>query len=231
MEQGNHGFDVVEDIRHGDAEAFERLFYQHHDALTQFAWSMTGSREFARDIVQDVFLKIWRNRSNWVITSDIRVYLFQSVRNQSLNFIQKQMGRSRLEQIYTQEHAIDRIELDPPLNDVQAEDAAKRLIRRIWALVDRMPPKRRTVFELHKLHGLSYQDIADVCGISVRTVENHIAQALIELRRELSVEKRTADAPRPVAAPRSAGTSRPAESPQSADALHDARPVLKKILP
>lgn len=219
MEHANSGYDVVEDIRHGDAEAFERLFYQHHDALTKFAWSMTGSREFARDIVQDVFLKIWRNRSNWVITSDIKIYLFQSVRNQSLNFIQKQMGRSRLEQIYTQEHAIDRIEFDPALTEREGEDAAKRLIRRIWTLVDRMPPKRRTVFELHKLHGLSYQDIADVCGISVRTVENHIAQALIELRRELSSEPRTAQPPH------DAAPSHATEPP------HAARSVLKKILP
>lgn len=173
---------LVERIRQGDRNAFERLFYKHHQSLLQFALSITRSRELASDIIQDIFLKIWRNRQEWHVKVDVNVYLFQAVRNQSLNSLQAFKSRYQLEQRYLDEHqaSLEWVPEDPFLDEKKAQQ-----IRQIWRIVESMPEKRRTVFHLHKKHGLSYQEIADVCDISIRTVENHIAQSLQYIRSEL----------------------------------------------
>lgn len=190
--------DLVRRIRLGDADAFESLFTRHHHALIQFSLSMVRSREFARDIVQDVFLKIWKNREQLFIHTDIRVYLFQSVRNQTLNLIERNRSRLRFEdqmeppepfqpvEAVSVRPSVDRDEAEEPQTEEQL--ARTRLIRRVWEEVARMPERRRLVFELHKRHGLSYQEISEVCDISLKTVENHIGQALLHLRDALRDE-------------------------------------------
>lgn len=185
--------DLVSRIREGDQEAFESLFTRYHHPLIQFSLSMVRSREFARDIVQDVFLKIWKNREHLFVHTDVRVYLFQSVRNQSLNLIERNRSRQKLEEPFDlpepflpSDHSHD----EEPGELSDDERRLHRLVRRVWEEVALMPERRRLVFELHKRHGLSYQEISEVCSISLKTVENHIGQALVHLRERLRDELR-----------------------------------------
>ncbi|WP_020402659.1 RNA polymerase sigma-70 factor [Gracilimonas tropica] len=176
-------------IKKGDDKAFEQLFFRYHKELSHFANSITRSREFARDAVQDVFLKIWRNRENWEIQVSIKAYLYQSVRNQSLNLLEKQYTRLRIIDEYQSEQQGQKIysvtrELIP--DDISDEEQV--LIRKIWKIVDRMPDRRRMVFELNRKHGLSYKEVAKVLDISRKTVENHVANALQDIRDELQAK-------------------------------------------
>lgn len=173
---------LVERIRQGDRTAFERLFFRHHQALFQFALSITRSRDYASDIIQDVFLKIWRNRQEWQIKVDVNVYLYQAVRNQCLNLLQSHKARHQLEKRFLEEQLVS-LEWVP--EDAELDSKKAHQIKQIWRIVESMSEKRRMVFHLHKKHGLSYQEIAQVCDISVRTVENHIAQSLQFIRAEL----------------------------------------------
>ena len=185
--------DVVRRIREGDQEAFESLFTRYHHPLIQFSLSMVRSREFARDIVQDVFLKIWKNREKLFVHTDVRVYLFQSVRNKSLNLIERNRSRQKLEEPFDPPEPVfpsDR-SLTGELEEFSDEERRRhRLVRRVWEEVALMPERRRLVFELHKRHGLSYKEISEVCSISLKTVENHIGQALVHLRERLRDELR-----------------------------------------
>ena len=185
--------DLVRRIREGDQEAFKFLFTRYHHPLIQFSLSMVRSREFARDIVQDVFLKIWKNREQLFVHTDVRVYLFQSVRNQSLNLIERNRSRQKLEEPFDPPEPVfpsDR-SLTGELEEFSDEERRRhRLVRRVWEEVALMPERRRLVFELHKRHGLSYKEISEVCSISLKTVENHIGQALVHLRERLRDELR-----------------------------------------
>ncbi|MEQ9280881.1 MAG: RNA polymerase sigma-70 factor [Balneola sp.] len=176
----------VERIRKGDKKAFEALFFEYHEQLSRFANSITKSREFARDAVQDVFLKVWRNRKELDIKVSVKVYLYQAVRNQSLNLLSKQKNQQRLRENFLSEVKSIRSEeyVEAASNNEHLE-----LIKRVWEVVSQMPERRRLVFELHRKHGFSYKEIARILEITRKTVENHMSQALQYLRDNIEINK------------------------------------------
>ncbi|HAW79536.1 MAG TPA: RNA polymerase sigma-70 factor, partial [Balneola sp.] len=141
---------------------------------------------FARDAVQDVFLKFWRNRKEIDIQVSVKVYLYQAVRNQSLNLLDKQKNQQRLRENFLSEIKSIRVEgfEESNLNTEQIE-----LIKKVWETVNKMPERRRLVFELHRKHGFSYKEIAKILEITVKTVENHMSQALQYLRENIEINK------------------------------------------
>ena len=179
----------VRKIRSGDKAAFEKLFFEYHDKLIRFANTITKSKELARDTVQDVFLKIWRNREDWELHYSIKVYLYQAVRNQALNLLEKKKALLRLKKNYQSEVESHNRELkqDETLYGNLTELEIRQL-KRIWELVEEMPERRRISFELNRRHGFSYEEISKVLGISKKTVENHIGQAIKYIREKISSE-------------------------------------------
>lgn len=175
--------ELVERIRNGDGEAYEELFFEYYSKLCGFAFRILKSDELAKDCVQEVFLKIWRNRKDWVINYSLRVYLYKSVRNQALNKIEKQKTRRDYTRQYYEEGIRDIIAERPSRN------RDRELVDQIWQLAESLPKRRRTVFELHKKNGLSYKEIAKIMGITRKTVENHMGRALQEIRNKLNPQK------------------------------------------
>ncbi len=176
-------------IRSGDKEAFEKLFFEYHNSLIRFANTITKSRELARDCVQDVFLKIWRNREEWDIQYSLKAYLYQSVRNQAINLLEKQKARLRLKKNYQNEaqSLLDNAENLKVTYEHLSEKEVRQL-KRIWELVEEMPERRRLAFDLNRRHGLSYKEISKVLDISRKTVENHIGQAIRYIKDKISLE-------------------------------------------
>lgn len=186
-EERSNEIDIVKEIRAGNSKAFEELFFEYHNQLIHFANVITKSRELARDVVQDVFLKIWRNREKWEIHYSLKIYLYQSVRNQSLNLLEKQKSRMRLKEGIEKEHyEREDSNIDSAFNHLSEYEVM--LLKRIWALVAEMPERKRIVFELHRKHGLSYKEIAKILGITIKTVENHIGQAFQFIRSNIKRE-------------------------------------------
>ena len=176
----NSDFDLADRIRSGDHAAFEILFHQYYSRLCVFSNGYVKSLDIARDVVQEVFIKVWDNRENFIITQSLKAYLFMAVRNQSLNFIQEKKQKNRLE---------ERLRKQQELNEsVKREDFNKdELSQKIWKLVEELPEKRRAIFILYRKHGLSYSEIADVMKIARKTVENQMGKSLKFLRERLEM--------------------------------------------
>ncbi|PAU93024.1 hypothetical protein CK503_13965 [Aliifodinibius salipaludis] len=174
------GDDLVEKIRQGDEHAFEKLFCKYYYDLCSFAYQFTSCEERAKDLVQDVFEKIWNRRKKWEVHRSVKAYLLKAVRNSAINNINKRGHRSEVRGTFSRERLRN---IKPSI--YRGADKKDELVDQIWEAVVAMPKRRRRVFILYHRHGLSYNEISEVLDISRKTVENHMGLALKDIRAQI----------------------------------------------
>ena len=170
--------------RAGDVNAFEAIFRRYYQDLCRFAEKMLRSPDVARDAVQDVFVAIWKQKDSCRGCDDLRVYLLAAVRHRALKHIRHQGVVERTRARMTSEQRSPGIGAAPETPDETM--AAAELAARVDRIIAALPERSREAYLLHRREELSYAEIAGVMGVSVRTVENHIARALRGLREGLS---------------------------------------------
>jgi len=172
--------ELVRRVRLGDEGAFEQIFRTYYARLVSFARTGIDSQDLAEETVQEVFLHIWMRRESWVVERSLAAYMFRAVRNRISN-----ARRSlRLETSYNADIARETdggldVSGDGRLHEAEIEAALAKAL----AL---MPDRASQVLLLSRRQHLTYAEIAEVIGISVKTVEMHMARALSQLRLALS---------------------------------------------
>lgn len=154
---------------------FRVFFEQHYQRLCSYAFSFLKDEESCEDLVQDVFIKIWVNRQDLIGSDQLKFYIFSAVRNNCLTQLQKNKKYRVVEM--TDEEEGDEIIIKLGPDEATAEPTVL-----IAKALDRLPPKCREVFLLSRISNLSYLQIADTLGISIKTVENQMGKALKILR-------------------------------------------------
>ncbi len=158
---------------------FETLFKSHYSLLCSYANSFLKEVDASEEVVQEVMYRIWTGRESLVIDTSMRSYLFRAVRNGCMNVIKHQGIRDN----YRTSRENERPEFQRSQED---EMIVTELEQKIREAIDNLPPERRKVFILSRYDGLTYGQIAEKLGISVKTVENQMGKALKSLREELS---------------------------------------------
>ncbi len=173
----------IERIRQGDGAAFEGMFRAYYPSLRRFAAGYVSSPDLSHEVVQDVFLHIWEKHTSWQPTRSLRMYLFQAVRNQALNYRRRESTR-RLISIPDSDFP----DPEASVNNFNEVDSfqAKELAEAIRDAVEEMPERRRMTFLLHRAHGFSYAEIAEIMEVSQKTVGNQLTEALKFLRERLA---------------------------------------------
>ena len=166
-------------IRAGDSAAFETLYKIFWSAMYSFAFRYVQSGEEAEDVVQEVFFRIWRNRSEWNVIGSVQNYLFISVRNASIARLRRNATAHRWSERERSETSSES-KTDPETDLELAEKRAD--IERALA---EMPEKRRAVCAMRWIDGMSYAEIAERLGITEKTVENHIGNGVKFMREHL----------------------------------------------
>lgn len=166
---------LIESLQAGRSQGLDGLFHKYYTMLVSFAIRFTRDEDAARDVVQEVYFRLWKNRDRIHISSSAKSYLFRAVRNQALNHLRDQPDWEPL-----QDHDRTIPVAEPFLTE---EDDSQK--QRIMEAVGKLPPRARTVFELSRFEGLTYPEIADFMGISEKTVENQMRIALFKLREWL----------------------------------------------
>jgi RNA polymerase sigma-70 factor, ECF subfamily len=168
---------LFEAIRNDDRHAFEQLFRKFYRPLAAYAFRFVRDLPTAENMVQDVFLKLWQNRSEIIITTSLEHYLFRSVRNHSLNQLDKAKVRS--------DYLRMQPEQDADNGDYSAYFPEIGLLNKIETAIGALPEKRQEIFRLAREEGLKYREIADKLNLSVKTVEAQMTLALRQLRESL----------------------------------------------
>ncbi len=164
-------------LKEGDLAVFEKLFRHYYQPLVIFAGHYVSESQEAQDVVQDVFLQIWLHRDRIDPDRNIKTYLFTAVKNRSLKHLRHLRVKNRY---YVSQAALDPDPLTPEETTHQQEIAAA-----IEKAVQALPEKCRTVFCMNRFDRLKYAEIAEIEGISIKTVETHMGRALRFLRDQL----------------------------------------------
>lgn len=170
----------MDQVRDGSAVAFEALLERLWAPLVRFAAWELGDADAARDVVQDSFMYVWRNRHGWRSLGSPRAYLFKIVRNGILD--ERRRGRTR-EKWSRRETLRPRSSPPDPAQELEAREAE----RAFEAALASLPPRRREVFDLVVLRGLSYREAAEVLEVSEQTVANQVSTALRHIRGVLGL--------------------------------------------
>lgn len=167
--------DLAGRIRNGDKKAFQTFFEQHHRALYLILVRRGVEPQTAEDIIQNAFLFIWESRQQIDPNKSLRAYVFQ-------------IGYSRALNHFRDTKKFDYAD-DPP-KVVEVTDPAQiteqnQIREQIDQAISDLPEKRRQVFELCFMSGLTYRETAEALNVSIKTIENHMSLALKDLRKSL----------------------------------------------
>ncbi|MDO8998433.1 MAG: RNA polymerase sigma-70 factor [Bacteroidota bacterium] len=157
---------------------YEELFKSNHKKLCNTAYRITHDKDSAKDIVQNVFLKLWDKRNEINIGTSIEGYLYKSTSNASINYLE------------TNKRHLSYVKEIKFTASASEETASKNItLKELESLIEQslltLPPKCRAIFILNRYDGMRYKQIAEHLDISVNTVENQMVKALSIMREEL----------------------------------------------
>ena len=165
-------------VRHDSSgtQTFEKIFYAYYASLCFFATRILKDEEAARDIVQEVFIRLWERALSFESAAAARSYLYVSVQHKSFNYLEKQNNRRRVR---------ERLEMardtgDPLLLQVEAD-----LVQALSAAIDELPEQCRMVFTLSYLEQRDIREVAQLLNIAETTVKTHRRRAKEFLRTRL----------------------------------------------
>lgn len=170
--------ELLERVAAGDQQAFTQVFDQYWGHLYSVAWTLTRSRETARDMVQEIFIKLWMVRAELPLKDSFRNYLFIVARNHILSEL-----RRKVQEIPFQEQLLTWF----GDNSVQAD---QRLLFResqhlIQQAIDQLPAQQKQVYLLSRENDWSQDEIAQHLQVSKNTVKTHMSRALASIREYL----------------------------------------------
>lgn len=168
-------------LQQGDHAAFEKLFMKYGQKLFAFSLSYLKNEDEAEEIVQDVFLKIWHNRSMVRTDTSFQSYLFTI----AFNAVKKSFNRKAKDDQFKLE-IID--QLDSEQETCDFEQNYRLMTKKLELFIEEMPERRKAIFLQRKQEGKSLKEIAERLDISVKTVENQITEAMKYLKKRFEEE-------------------------------------------
>jgi RNA polymerase sigma-70 factor (ECF subfamily) len=171
--------ELLRRIRENDERAYDAVFRAWYGTLVRVAAAMLRDFDAAEEVAQDVMVEFWRRRHFVDADISLRAYLLRAIRNRALNHLRhlkvRRQSESDIEALYNEP-----VQSDQPV-------AANDLAGAIAIAVRELPPRCREVFELSRVDGLRYAEIAEALDISQKTVEAQMGKALRILRERLAV--------------------------------------------
>lgn len=165
-------------MRSGDQSAFNEVYFKYYEVLCQKAFRRLPDKASIEEIVQDVFITLWKKASTLSEDTNVLAWLFTVLRNKVLHELRTESRRAKYNQAYEalMRHEVAVLYTNSDIN---------KIANRIDYAVSQLPDQPRTAFVLSRYEHLSYKEIAERMGISIKTVEKHMSKALHDLREML----------------------------------------------
>ena len=169
---------LIGGLERRDKVVFDYIFHYYYSSLCAFSMQFLHDRNAVEDLVQDFFVTLWLDTTGRTINSSLKSYLFAGVRNRCLDFLKHQ----NVELKYRKSAFFTLFEEDNSAEHFLAESELRLAVNNC---LQKLPPRCREIFEMSRLKGFSNQEIAVELGLSKRTVELQISNALRTMKKEL----------------------------------------------
>ena len=169
---------LIKNLATGDIQAFQELFCRYEKQLKHYAFRLTKSHFIVDEIIQEVFIKVWEDRKK--INPDLgpRPYLYRMVRNRAFNYLRDSMQHEDLAQGLWDDVLEARTQADHNIIAAEYENLIDRIIRDL-------PPQKRSIYKMSRYEGKSNAEIAQLLGVTTKTVENHLWKTLQIIKTQL----------------------------------------------
>ena len=165
--------ELVKRIKLADDVAFKELCRIYYEPIYRFLWRKIRDENTALDLVQQLFLNIWKTRESLDETRILKPYIYQSANNLAINHLKQKARR--------QKYFID----NNTAESVSQADSNQEFQEYVDDVLYDLPETQRSVFILNKFEGFKYAEIAAMLNVSVKTVESRMSKALKTLRHKL----------------------------------------------
>lgn len=169
---------LLKALKKGDMRAFDTIFEKYFPKMKQFLCGFLDSEAEAEDLSQDIFVKLWQNRSVLEGIENLNAYFYRIAKNTVYSYFERTLREETLGCTLPEA---------PASESLEEALFARELENLIGLAVEQMPPQRKAIFIMSRKEGLCNQEIADRMNISKRTVETHISAALNDIRKILSL--------------------------------------------
>ncbi len=166
-------------LGNSDKKAFAVLYNLYAGKCLHFVASLIKNEDVAKDITHDIFVKVWLKREIISKVSSFSAYLFRMARNAVMDRLESEVIRRR----YVAETLVVSEEFRMCVDEKVSIDELQTLI---FSAVSRMPQQRRKIFMMSRYEGVPNIRIAEMLGVNIRTVENHLTNALADIRAALA---------------------------------------------
>ena len=167
--------DVINRIKRGDEKAFSTLFHSQYAKLFRIALLLIKDSDAANDIVQELFITIWKRKEQLGDPMTVERYLIVSVKHNSLRYNQTKQ----------RECALTDCVKELPYEETRTMTKAQTT--QLLNAVDALPARCRELFKLAIFSELTYNEVAEISGVSINTVKTQIKLGYSKLRKQLNV--------------------------------------------
>lgn len=174
---------LVERLKTGDEHAFREVVELYQEKIYNTCLSFVKQEDDADDLAQEVFVEVFRSIGKFRMASSISTWIYRIAVNKSLEHLRKRKVRNRFNQLFHGESSESKNQVDfvhPGVIEERKENAA-----RLFRAIDQLPDQQKTAFILHKIEGLSYDDIAAIMGKSMSSVQSLLHRARLGLQQSL----------------------------------------------
>ena len=163
-------------IGNNDYISYNKLFERYYGRLCQYVYSLLMDKSDTEDIVQELFLNIWKNRERIEIKENVGGYLYKMAKHLALNHLRSKVYFNNLSETQDQlSYEDDRVE-------------SEEFRIALYSCIDHLPGRCKEVLLLHRIKGLKQKEISEKLDVSIKTIKNQIWISLQKLRRCLELK-------------------------------------------
>lgn len=181
MKRRNDISELIELLRRGDESAFDSIYHMYVHRITGFVLKYVENTEDAKEIVQEVFVKIWNKREDIDDISTFEAFIFTITYNASISQIRKRLVEKRKLSEFWKQKSVENY------NTQYSDIEFKEFKAKLDSLIAKLTPRQQEIFQLSREEGFSHEEIAEKLGISKNTVKNHIVSIINFLKTNIDI--------------------------------------------